>query len=517
MKNKLWILFLLLVTLVTMAVACDKKTDTPVDSSDEITSDAPAESITEGMTAIIPVTEPETPATTEPETNTPPAEDTETETTTDSDIMDDPISDPDLDMEDIIFSVMNTEQFDLLGSYHLQTDLSMDMIISIMGMETKVTLTGDMSMKQQAGEAAEIIMNLPTQEPYSMAYLDGMLYVTSDSGKYRCPLDEADQSIIWSEILGGLFPSENIPEADSDLSDVWLSEIMSSLLSAMDVSLVFENTVAVEDETTGDITITLEGLTRDAQYVINELISSMGNEEIADEDMSLMLELLSAFDMDTLALSMTVDEDMLMRSVSLTFAMNVENMSDLMGGMTQIPSLGTDVPVTMVTTMTTTFDRGEQEITAPADADIYEETNWRELFGFYTAEMLGLVPNEKGVITLSEDPDVFARQYEYIVTHPTEFSELTLSVTGRAYDFSAYNDGSVNGYLYQVYEDGSAAEDTYLPVLIPAELAAGITLPQNEATVKLMLIMTIEAHDGYEYLFFVATDYEFIRDPVAVG
>lgn len=515
--KKLWIVTLLLLSLIMVLVACDKKADTPVDSSDEMTSDVPAEIVTEIVTVVIPVTEPETPVTTEPETNDISAVDTEAETAADNR---DPISDPDLDIDDIMASVMGTEQFDLQGHYHLQTDLTMDMLISILGVETKVTLTGDISMKQQAGEAAALIMNLPTQEPYSMVYLDGMLYVTGDGGKYRCPLGDVEQALIWSELLDGLFPSEEIPETESDLSDALLSEVMSSLLSTMDASLVFEKTVAVTDEHTGDITVTLEGLSQAAQYFINELISSMsdmGGEEISDEDMSLALELLSAFDMDTLSLSMTIDEDMLLHSVTMSFAMDMADMSDLMGEITQIPGMSADVPVTMVTTVTTTIDRGDQEITAPADADTYEETDWRELFGFYTADMLGLVPDENGVITISEDLDIFARQWDYIEEHPEEFMTFSLSVTGYADDFSFHDDGSVVGYLYQVYENGSPSEESYLPVTIPAELADGMTLPQDESTVKLMLVLIPEVYDGYEYYILTATAYEPVSGPVAVG
>lgn len=522
--KKLWFLSLILLLILTLAVACEKKADPPAETRDETVSDTPHEIITEIVTVVIPVTEPETTTVTDPETTLPPTENTEapTDAETDSDKSDNPVSDPQID--DIVAAVIMTEQFDLLGDYHLKTDLSMDLLISIHGVETKVSLNGDISLKQHAGESAALILNIPTQEPYSMVYLDGMLYVAKEDGKYRCPLDEAEQAIIWSELLGGLFPSEEIPEetpdVDSELSNAIISEILSSLLDSMDASVVFENTSLTVDEATGDITITLKGLTQEAQALFDEMLSAMGSTEgpdISDQDLSLVLDLFSAFDMDSLAVSMTVDQDMLLNSVSLTFAMDLENMSGFMDDMAAIPGVSGDVPVTMVTTLTTAIDRGQQEITAPEDADTYEETDWRELFGLYTAEMLGLIPDENQMITLSENPVWFARQCAYIEEHPQEFLEVSLSVTGRAYDFEFYEDGSAAGYLYQVYEDGSPAEDGYLPVMIPAELAKDMTLPQDESTVKVIFTLAPEVYDGYEYYVPTVTAYEFIRGPVAVG
>ena len=515
--RRFWFLPLLLLALILLTVACTNSGNTDSTSevsTDEVTTKQPPEVITEIVTVIIPVTEPETSPQNEPETDPPAVTDTETQ----EDVTVN--EEPTLTINDIVAAVISREQIDLTGSYHLQTDLSMDMLISVLGFETKLTLTGDMSMKQEKGEAAALVVNLPTQEPYCMTYLDGMLYVERADGRYRCPLGDEEQALAWSEILGTLLPSDDSQDEITDLSGSVLTEALTYLLSMMDASVMFNSTSMTEDKATGDITLTLTGMSQGAQAFINELVSAMantGNTEFSDEDMSLMLELLTSFDMDTLSLTMIVDAELLLRSVVWTFSMELDNISALMGDITQIPGLSGDLPVTMVTTMTTTFDRNAQVITMPEDADTFEEADWREIFGLYTAEMLGLVPDQAGIITLSENPDTFALQCQYIMEHPDEFADTPISAVAKTYGFSFYEDQSVCGYLYQSYGDGSPAKDSYLPVVIPTTSAVGMTPPQDGSTVRVTLVVASEIYDGTEYQILEVTAYALISGPAAVG
>ena len=130
--------------------------------------------------------------------------------------------------------------------------------------------------------------------------------------------------------------------------------------------------------------------------------------------------------------------------------------------------------------------------------------------------MLGLVPDEQGVVTLSEDPDTFALQYDYMMKHREDFEGVTLSVTARVSDFVKNEDGTVEGIIYQVYEDGAPAYYPYLSVLLPADVAEGMELPVDESIVRMTATLAIVT-EGETYYDLTVTDYQLVSGPVAVG
>ncbi len=495
--KKIWILALSLLMVLTLLVAC-KGTENPADTNNETTTDTVA--VTE------PKTEPETELETDPETEqeTEPETEPETEHETETSV------EETVDVDAILDDVKAANGEESLTNFRMDTKLVLDILMSMNGMENKMTMTGGLSLIQQTHEAMSLELNVPTKEPYGLTYIDGVLYVMSEEGRYRCPLDEVEMALVWADLMGDLFPTDELPDNTPEEEDGSSSGgAMGGLLPAMKLSAFFKETAVVTDETTGDTTILLEGISQQAQFLINMMISSMDKPEvdgISDMDMSLVLDMLAAFDMDALSVSLTVDEDMLIKAASLTMAVDMTNAPDLTG----------NIPMTLNVTLSTTLDRGEQTVTPPADADAYEETDWRTLFGFYTPEMLGLVPNEQGVVTLSEDPETFALQYDYMMEHAEAFEDVTLSVTARGCDFMRNEDGTVQGTIYQVYEDGTPADDPYLYVLIPADTAEGMTLPSDGSIVKLTATLVTDAEDEPYYRLIVSA-YELISGPVAVG
>lgn len=486
--KKFLLLTLSLLMALTLLVACNENDDPSADTGTQAVTDT---AVTEPTNETVAETLPETTPETLPET--------ESATT--------PSDDPDLD--DLLEEILQSNQFETAGDYRIDSEIKLDIAVGMNGMETNMSLTGGLSLIQQENQGISLEMTVPTQDPVSLVYIDGFLYVTNAEGKYRCPMDEVEMALVWSELMEDLFPTEDIPEDEEAETDDLMGGF-ADMLSTMKLSALFAETEVVTDEATGDITVTLTGLSQQAQLLINMMVSSMdgaGSDEISDMDMSLILDMLATFDMDALSLSMTVDKDHLLKACTVVMALDMTNAPDLTG----------DVPMVMTVTAATTLDRSEQTVTAPADGDTYEETDWRTLFGLYTAEMLGLVPDETGTVTLSEDPDTFALQYDYMMEHGEDFEGVTLSVTARGSDFVKNDDGTVQGTIYQVYEDGTPAYYPYLYVIIPADVAEGMTLPADESIIRLTAVLVIPDGETYTYYDYVVISYELVSDPVAVG
>ncbi|MBE6559400.1 MAG: hypothetical protein E7661_10410 [Ruminococcaceae bacterium] len=539
--KKFLILTLSLLLTVTLLVACQEEAVVPGDTVAETLTEAVPETqadtdagtqvITEFETQAItePVTEPITEAPTEAITEAPTVEETETaldsaevvtEVVEETEGETTPETTPPEaslpDAEDIFFAALDAQQFEGMTNYAVNSELVLDIIASMNGMETKMTMTGNVSAKQQSENAASVEISLPGREPYSLIYLEGALYVSSGEEKYRCAMDEVEFALLLSELLGDLLASEETPGETPDGMPEDAPVInpgdlgLGDQLTALDLSALFADITVTEDSTTGDITVTLAGLSQDAQFMINSLLSSISNsgmEGATDEDISMMLDLLAAFDMDTMAFSLTVDADLLLKEVAMSFGLDLTSMPEMTG----------DVPMTMVMTLTTSLDRSEQIITAPEDADTYVEKEWREIFGIYSAEYLGLIPDDNGVITLSEEPELFVLQYQYILNNYTDFEGSVFSVTARICDFNVSDEGWVEAVIYQVGESGIPAEETYLAVYIPAEVAADMTLPKDHSVVKLTAYLPTEEDGELYYYDYIITAYELVSGPVSVG
>ncbi len=490
--KKLLIFTSLLLALLLLVCACGEENSEVSETLPETLGEDTAETVYDTEPVTIPVTEPiVTDPVTGPETLA------DTEPTTEA-ITVSPV-------DALIESVMSKNQFADLGDYHIVTDMKINLTASMNGMETNMALTGGLQMTQSSNHGMALQINLPTMEPYALVYIDGVMYLSNGDSKYRCPMTDVELALVWSELMEDLFPVEG--EAKS-IEDDMLGNI-TGLVSSMPLSAMFAESEMITDEASGDITVTLTGISPQIQLLLKLLTNSMEIPEIegvSDMDLSLILDTLSTFDMDALSLSLTVDKEHNLKASTVTMGLDMLNAPDLVG----------DIPITATVTLTTTLDRSPQTVSAPEDADIYEETDWRSLFGIYTAEYLGLVPDASGMITLSEEPDTFALQYQYISTHQKDFEAVTFALTARASDFEALDDGTVRGTLYQVYTNGTSAYYPYLYVCFPADLADGMTIPEDGSTVSITAILVIAA-EGESYYDLTATSYQLISAPAVAG
>ena len=510
--KKLYFFTALLLALLLLVCACSEKEGENVETLPETLPETIPEAITDASSDI-------TATTTDVQADTLPTTDTEA---TDEDVTE-ALTDPetlpetealteapteaetDATVDDLLESVMSQNQLDNLSDYRIVTDMKIDLTASLNGMQTTMALTGGLQMVQAASGGMSLQLNIPTMEPYALVYTDGMMYVSSADGNFRCPMTDEELSLVWSELLGDDFSADG--ETENGMSGMLGS--MSDLLSLMPLSALFAESEIITDEASGDTTVTLKGISPEAQMIIKLLTSSMeipDMQGVSDMDLSLILDTLSTFDMDAFGISLTVDKNLYIKASTVTMALDMLSVPELLG----------DIPLTATITMNTTLDREPQTVTAPEDADSYEETDWRTLFGIYTAEYLGLIPDENGVITLSEDADTFALQYEYISQNPTDFADTTLSLTARASDFALLEDGVVRGTLYQVYEDGTAAYYPYLYVCFPADLADGMMLPEDGSTVRITATLVI-AEEGEAYYDLTASTYQLVSAPAVSG
>lgn len=459
---------------------------------------------------------------------------TDTETSVETNLVSDPVvteapteaeTSPDPEAEQVLMveQILSKNQPETMLGCSITSEMMLDIIAKVNGIETKMTMTGGVSLKQSENGMA-LKLTLPTMEPYSLILLDGTLYATSADGKYQCPLSEEDGATLWGELTESLPSLEDLENSMSGglmegglggsfgdgLLEILPTPDISDMLTNMKLTSLFAETEITVDELTGDTTVTFKGISSEVQAMINMMVGTMDApqlEVISDMDMSLLLDMLATFDMDALTLSLTVDKDLILKACSVSFILDMVNAPDLMG----------DIPTTMVFTLSTVLDCGTHEISAPVDADTYEVVDWRTLFGLYTPEMLSLVPNENGVITLSEEPDLFALQYDYMMSHIEDFESVTLSLTAHVSDFAQNEDGSVYGTVFQVYEDGFAAYYPYLYVIIPAALADGQVLPEDDSTVKLTATLITDPDGELGYYDLLVSAYELISGPVAVG
>lgn len=499
--KKLLIFTSLLLSLLLLVCACGNENVEPAETLLEETSaftdtaDAESETI---PTIEAEITDIATEPITSPETDTDATSEAPTEAMSET-----PTQSP---VDVFLEAVMSQNPMDGLREYRITSDIRIDISASMNGMETTMALTGGLQMTQSSDHGMALELQIPTMEPYALIYIDGMIYITSAEGRFRCPMTEVELALVESELLGTLFPTDGeTPDGGMDI----LPDEMSDLLSSMQISTLFAESEMVTDEATGDTTITLKGISPQVQLLLKLLTSSMETpalEGVSDMDLSLILDTLSTFDMDALSFSITADKEFSIKSSTVVMGLDMQNAPDLVG----------DIPMTVKVTLDTTLDRSPQTVSAPEDADTYTETNWRSLFGIYTAEYLGLVPDASGVITLSDEPDTLALQYQYISKHQKDFENATFSLTAYALDFEALEDGTVRGTLYQAYGDGTPAYYPYLYVCFPADLADGMTLPEDGATVTVTAKLVVSS-EGESYYDFTALSFQFVNAPAVVG
>lgn len=411
MKKILLLILSLLLTL-TLLVACDESnvpsddttgTEAATEAPDatepeiELPTEAPTEMLTETPTEI------PTEAPTEKPTEVPTEADTDApendETTAEEE-------DPLTDIHDVMAAIITQNDLGGLTNYRVKTDMDLEFAVSIFGFTTKVNLTGGVSFVQASADAMAVEMQIPTQAPYSLTYVNGVLYVVTADGKYKCPLNEGEQDMVWSELWGGLLSFEDA--SDSLVKDEIVISILSSLLETMEVTALFRDTKVELDPNTEMTTVTLYGISEKIRAALDGTLDAMAQdatlpdtESTTAESINFLVSLLKSVDLSDMTVTLTADKDMLLQSYTVSAPVNMDGFSDIVGDLELIPGLGTgaDMPMDATLTLSSVIERGDQTVAAPEDADTYEETDWMTLLG----QSVGQLPEIGDMIPPSEE------------------------------------------------------------------------------------------------------------------
>jgi hypothetical protein len=159
---------------------------------------------------------------------------------------------------------------------------------------------------------------------------------------------------------------------------------------------------------------------------------------------------------------------------------------------------------------------GGQTVSVPADAADYTEEDWRVIFDMETPDMLGLVPDAEGCITLSPDPVIRERQILYIYNHYEDFvySGVLFHVEGYLIDTYVVDEetatvpahiGALEGLIS--LRDPATEEEDYATVLsfqIPLS-AKGEGYPAEGSLIKAKYckLELVEDSDFGSYMYLI--------------
>ncbi len=223
-------------------------------------------------------------------------------------------------------------------------------------------------------------------------------------GKQLCTLTPAD----WAEVMEKqafkpiLLYSAGVIPYDSDTLYAPFATLPDGT-TARDLFLSLEATTYNGTDRT---VITARGLApahADASTPwIKSFLQSLGYRDTTSGSLAALLagpaeDLAKALDAETFSLTVTVNGEGKLDSVTLCIRLAPADM-------------GENIDLTLTVTVTPDTPKLEP----PADTAAYETVTWRALFDLETDESLALTPDKDGILTLSEDPDLFRRQTAYL-------------------------------------------------------------------------------------------------------
>ena len=236
--KKRFVLFILLAVLGLTVCACDTVSEEPMETvTDSLAETTDTSAVTESETAAstdISDTEWTTEALTEPDTEG------ITEADTSSDTQE-PVS---IDADLLLSTVLSRESENALADLRLTSEIQISMVSGGNLGAMKTTLMGSTSLIRD-GEALALEMNLPSMIPYRLICVDGYLYVSGADGNFRCPLEAADESMIWGDLTAGMHPSTEDLPSDTDVD--FLLEKIRAYIDTETPSMLFAN-VALETD-----------------------------------------------------------------------------------------------------------------------------------------------------------------------------------------------------------------------------------------------------------------------------
>ncbi len=310
----------------------------------------------------------------------------------------------------------------------IDVDMTIGISVNMEGVQNTTTLPIKLTIVM-AGDDMRFDGNL-LGSGTNMIYKDGMLYLSAIEDvdapeKIKCALTPEEFEIV----AGIIFGTENDPDHD----DLTMPEMPG--IQDLKPSDLFSTVVSELDET-GGLIITGKGfntaLASDLAPLLQPMLEGLGlvgggdwdeNGELVTDPAATLAEVvavLRGLNEDTLQLGFIFDKDGSLISTTVNVMLTVD---DDEGTTTEMSLKGSFSVV-----------EGGQTVTAPADADSYSEEDWRVVFDQETAEMLDLIPDGTGSVTLSDDPARRERQILYIYNHHEEFAGVLFNLSGYLVD-----------------------------------------------------------------------------------
>ncbi len=249
----------------------------------------------------------------------------------------------------------------------------------------------------------------------TMAYVDGMFYdIDLGETKIKCAVAPAEISEALAkrdtiDATSTFFPHDEEGKLDAPLFS------LSDGVAAHDL---FLSMTAVHDKKTGVTTVTGRGLDPDhaaastpwmvqflrLNYFIGPAEGTISALMVGEP--RALAELLHE---DILSVSIGVDAEG--RVVSFVWTIRELAVEGEEGGLS---GESIDLSMSAIRSYET------PTIKAPEDSEAYEEQPWREYFHMETPEMLEMVPGPDGIITLSDDSDMRAKQFGYLYEYDAD-------------------------------------------------------------------------------------------------
>ncbi len=379
-----------------------------------------------------------------------------------------------------------------------ELDMTMDLHMAVGKREQDVSMPFKVT-EISAGEDGRIISE-SMGEAYELVYVDGMLYVDYYGTCHMCPATPEQFRDTWDFLEG------NTGGADDDtLNDLFRDMRAADIFATIDgyklpnghtMVVVTGLRQAAADKVAPELMEFFYSLGMVGGGLTEEEYESKTDDEIDELLIKETAELLRGMANDALRVTFTADgED---NPVAVSFRVSLG---------TSFASDGETVKVDLRVSGEATHTVGEQTITAPADTSRYEEGTWEDFFGTPTPEEVGLIPDEKGVYTLSDDPETRAEQTWCIYNEMDSFAGATFRVKGVVELLERPDDGSTVLTIYT--RDASGAIDNNLQSSVDGMFAEGkedklIAAITSGNTYQLTGTFRHIKIDGYEYLVFVA-------------
>lgn len=408
-------------------------------------------------------------------------------------------------------SAPDGDETEATDNIKMDMDMTMGITMDMDGMQNSTTLPIKLSMVQ-AGEDMVLKGNL-VGTALDVAYVGGMLYMTiPETGeRVKCVMTPEEVASAMGSLTGEEEENDSLVIPDMpELEGTKTSDLFATVTSEL-------------DETNGDLLITCKGfnttLSGKLAPLLQPMLESLGfvgggewdeNGELVTDPAATLAQvvgLLNQLNEETLQITFIFAKDGTLRTTEMDMTLSMDS-SDVTG------TYKTDFSIEGSFSIV----EGGQTVRAPADSDSYTEEDWRVVFGQETAEMLGLLPDAEGCVTLSEDAAMRERQILYIYNHIEEFAGGLFSGMGYVTDSYVVDEetatnpshiGAFEGTL--TLRNPATEEEDYTTIMsfqIP-ESMKGEGYPANGTLINFRYAKLEIVEDSIwgSYMYLLITDY----------